>query len=121
MPRILLVDDDTDVLQSTRELLQEEGYEVLVAEDGAQALAFAERDAPDLVILDIVMPHHNGLSVLQRLRRGSRRPPKIIVLTGNAEPRVRQCAQSAGVDAFVQKPFDIDQLLATVQDLLGQL
>jgi len=119
-PRILLVDDDDGVLQSTRELLQEEGYEVLVAEDGARALARAERDAPDLVILDIVMPHHSGLSVLQRLRRGCRRRPKIIVLTGHTDPRVFQCARSAGVDALVRKPFAIDQLLAMIQELLGQ-
>ena len=120
LPRILLVDDDADVLHSTREFLQEAGYEVLVARDGARALACAERDAPDLVVLDIVMPHQSGLSVLQRLRRGYKDPPKIVVVTGNAEPKVRQYAHSAGVDAFVSKPFDIDQLLATIESLLGE-
>ena len=119
MKRILLVDDDEDVLQSTQLALQDSGFEVIVAHDGTQALACAERDAPDLILLDVVMPMRSGLSVLQRLRRAHSRTPRIVVMTANIEDRYAELAETGGADAFIRKPFDIDELLQTIHALLS--
>src|SRR6188472_1789200 len=87
--RVLLVDDDESILESVRCALTSRGDEVLVARDGFQALALAERDAPELIVLDLVMPKRSGLTVLDRLRTRQTNSPHIIMLTANNEPRHR--------------------------------
>jgi CheY-like chemotaxis protein len=116
--RILLVDDDEQILASLRLALQERGYEVLLARDGAEGLARAERDVPDLIVLDVVMPRRSGLMTLDRLRRNPYRTPRIILVTGNDEPRHREFAESRRADAFFAKPFEIDALLEEIDRLL---
>jgi len=116
--RILLVDDDEDVLESTQLALEQHGYSVLIARDGSEALVRAERDLPDLIILDVVMPRRSGFSVLERLRAGHNRSPRIMVVTGNREPRHKEFAESHGADAFMHKPYDIDELIDRVETLL---
>jgi DNA-binding response OmpR family regulator len=69
--RILLVDDDPEIIESLRYALGTKGYNISVARDGNQGLAMAERDAPDMVILDMMMPKRSGFLVLERLRRSS--------------------------------------------------
>ena len=117
--RILLVDDDEEVLESTQLALTEHGYEVLTAKDGSEALIRAERDFPDLIILDVVMPRRSGFSVLEHLRSGHNKAPRIMIITGNREPRHQEFAESHGADAFLYKPYDIDELLARVESLLS--
>ena len=112
--RVLLVDDDESILESVRCALAERGYEVLVARDGAEALARAERDAPDLIVLDLVMPKRSGLTVLDRLRARNTTSPRIIMLTANDEARHRDFALSRGVTAFLAKPFEMEELLTEV-------
>ena len=73
--RILLVDDDREIIESMRIALEAAGYEILVARDGNQGLALAEREDPDLVILDMMMPKRSGFLVLEKLRRTRRVPP----------------------------------------------
>lgn len=77
--------DDEEILESTLSALQEHGYEVITASDGSEALMRAERDLPDLIILDIVMPKRSGFSVLNRLRCGQSRSPRIMIITGNLD------------------------------------
>ena len=117
--RVLLVDDDAEILEVTRMALEEHGYEVLLAHDGAEALMRGERDAPDLIILDVVMPKRSGFAVLKRLRSRHGGSPRIIVMTANDPERYKAHAESHGADAFLPKPFDIDQLLIKVDSLLG--
>lgn len=117
--RVLLVDDDEGVVEPVRLALQEQGYEVLVAHDGAEALMRAERDAPDLILLDVVMPRRSGFAVLNRLSRGRPRAPRIIMMTGNTEPAHRDYAISQGADGFINKPFDMPDLLEQVESLLA--
>ena len=112
--RVLLVDDDESILESVRCALVDRGYEVLVARDGSEALARAERDAPELIVLDLVMPRRSGLTVLDRLRSGNTSSPHIIMLTANDEPRHRDFALSRGVAAFLAKPFAMEDLLTEV-------
>lgn len=116
--RVLLVDDDEDILETTQIILEEHGYRVFVARDGAQALVSAERDRPDLIVLDVIMPRRSGFSVLERLRRIPNRSLRVIVVTGNDEPRHREFACSHGADDFVAKPFDVDDLVMRVEQLL---
>jgi len=116
--RVLIVDDDEEILESTSVALQERGYEVITARDGSQALMRAERDLPDLIILDIVMPKRSGLWVLKQLRRGNSRLPRILVIRGNPDARHQEFAEAQGADAFLRKPFDIDLLLTQVDKLV---
>jgi two-component system response regulator MprA len=117
--RVLLVDDDEEVLRSMQLALEQRGYQVLVARDGLQGLIRAERDAPDLVVLDVVMPKRSGLAVLNQLRKGRARTPRILLITADTDPRHRDFAESRGADAFLNKPFQIDTFLEAVVSLLN--
>ncbi|HHM12885.1 MAG TPA: response regulator, partial [Planctomycetaceae bacterium] len=75
-PRILLVDDDAEIIEAMRYALQSRGYDVVIARDGNQGLVMAEREDPDLVILDMMMPKRSGFLVLERLRRTRKVPTK---------------------------------------------
>jgi DNA-binding response OmpR family regulator len=116
--RILLVDDDQEIIESMRIALQGAGYEILVARDGNQGLALAERENPDLVILDMMMPKRSGFLVLERLRRTRPVPIKIIMVTANEGSRHKAYAEKLGVDDYLRKPFAIDRLLDSVGRLL---
>ncbi|MBN1589069.1 MAG: response regulator transcription factor [Pirellulales bacterium] len=118
--RILLVDDDHEIVESMRLALQAKGYQVVVARDGNQGLAMAEREDPDLVILDMMMPKRSGFLVLERLRRTRPVPLRIIMITANEGSRHKAYAEMLGVDDYIRKPFAMDRLLASVGRLLGQ-
>jgi DNA-binding response OmpR family regulator len=116
--RVLLVDDDADIVEPVRFALQEHGYEVLVASDGSEALMRVERDAPDLILLDVIMPKRSGFSVLERLSRRAGHIPPVIMMSGSAESRHRDYAESQGVSQFLSKPFEMTELLERVDSLL---
>jgi DNA-binding response OmpR family regulator len=117
--RILLVDDDREIIDSMRIALEAEGHEVLIARDGNQGLALSERENPDLVILDMMMPKRSGFLVLEKLRRTRPVPTKIIMVTANEGGRHKAYAETLGVDDYIRKPFAMDRLLASVNRLLG--
>ena len=119
--RILLVDDDQEIIESMRIALQAKGYEVLLARDGNQGLAMAEREAPDLVILDMMMPKRSGFLVIEKLRRSSNDAlvkQKIIMITANEGSRHKAYAEMLGVDDYIRKPFAMDRLMESVERLL---
>ena len=117
--RILLVDDDREIVESMRVALEAGGYEIMVARDGNQGLALAEREDPDLVILDMMMPKRSGFLVLEKLRRSRPVPVRIIMITANEGNRHKAYAEMLGVDDYIRKPFAMDQLLGSVGRLLG--
>jgi DNA-binding response OmpR family regulator len=117
--RVLLVDDDREIIESLRIALEAKGYEVLVARDGNQGLALAERENPDLMILDMMMPRRSGFLVLERLRHTRPVPVRIIMITANEGSRHKAYAELLGVDDYIRKPFAMDRLLASVDRLLG--
>jgi len=117
--RILLVDDDREIIESMRLTLEASGYEVLVARDGNQGLALAERENPDLVILDMMMPKRSGFLVLEKLRRTRPVPIRIIMVTANEGNRHKAYAETLGVDDYIRKPFAMDRLLNSVERLLA--
>jgi DNA-binding response OmpR family regulator len=117
--RILLVDDDYEIIESVRIALEGAGYDILVARDGNQGLALAERENPDLVILDMMMPKRSGFLVLEKLRRTRPIPMRIIMVTANEGSRHKAYAETLGVDDYIRKPFAMDRLLDSVSRLLG--
>lgn len=116
--RVLVVDDDLQFAEATRIALERCGYEVLLAHDGNQGLMSAERESPDLIVLDVMMPRRSGFGVLERVRCQPGAGPRIVMVTANEEPRHQEFAVARGADAFLQKPFDMRELIAAVDRLL---
>ena len=116
---VLLVDDDREIVESMKIALETAGFAVLVARDGNQGLAMAEREDPDLVILDMMMPKRSGFLVLEKLRRTRSVPVRIIMVTANEGSRHKAYAEMLGVDDYIRKPFPMERLLESVRRLLG--
>jgi DNA-binding response OmpR family regulator len=117
--RVLVVDDDDELVESLRTALATRGYEVLVAYDGAQALARVECDRPDLMLLDLVMPRRSGMSVLERMRRGGIESTRVIMMTGTCDQRHRDAAACWDISGFLAKPFAVEKMLDEVEMALG--
>jgi DNA-binding response OmpR family regulator len=119
---VLVVEDDTSIALGLRINLEGEGYRVLVAEDGEKGLELATgaEDAPDLVILDVMLPRLNGLEVLQALRRAGRRMP-VIVLSARTGEMEKVTGLELGADDYVAKPFSLAELLARVRAALRRV
>ena len=116
--RILIVDDDKEITTSMKFALTNKGYEVLVANDGNEGLAMAEKENPDLVILDMMMPKRSGFLVLEKLRRSDVEPVPIIMITANEGSRHKEYAETLGVNEYLRKPFAMDRLIESVKKLL---
>lgn len=116
--KILVVDDDPEILETVRFALASQGYQVQTARDGNQGLAMAETETPDLIILDLMMPRRSGFLVLEKLRETEMAPPRVIVITANEGERHQNYAELLGVDRYLRKPFPMERLLTLVQVLL---
>ncbi|MES9543528.1 response regulator [Actinomadura sp. NPDC000600] len=116
-PRILVVDDEPAVRESLTSSLEFEGYRVTGAADGVAALDRVERDAPDLVVLDVLMPRMDGLTTCRRLRALGATMP-VLMLTARDMVGDRVTGLDAGADDYLAKPFELDELLARVRALL---
>lgn len=114
--RLLVIDDDPQLLTALRRALAYEGYEVLTAESGEAGLRLARERPPDLVVLDVLLPGIDGLEVCRRLRAGGDVP--ILMLTARDEVSDRVAGLDAGADDYLVKPFAVDELLARVRALL---
>ncbi|GGU02572.1 DNA-binding response regulator [Actinomadura citrea] len=116
-PRILVVDDEPAVRESLTSSLEFEGYRVTGAADGVTALDQVERETPDLVVLDVLMPRMDGLTTCRRLRALGATMP-VLMLTARDMVGDRVTGLDAGADDYLAKPFDLDELLARVRALL---
>src|SRR5262245_25406202 len=112
---ILLVDDDVEILAAMKAVLQKRGYRVLTATDGNQGLSVAEREAPDLIVVDMMMPKRSGFLVLEKLKSRPERAPRTIMVTANEGGRHQAYAEMLGVDDYIRKPFAMERLLESVQ------
>ena len=118
-PLIVCADDDPDIRELVMFGLTSHGYRVVFAADGTEALRLAESWEPDLMILDVSMPGLDGLELTRRLRaaeKTSRMP--IVILSARAQPVDVQSGQDAGADAYITKPFGLDELNREVERLL---
>ncbi len=118
--KILLVDDDRDILAAMQLALSDLGPDIYSAQDGNEAIIQAETHAPDLVILDMMLPKRSGFLVMEKLKRGKQRsdPPRVIMITGNLGSRHKMYAESLGVDVYLNKPFRMEKLIDSVKNLL---
>jgi len=112
---ILIVDDDRDFVQGLRLVLEGRGYRIVTAFDGVAGLSAAERERPDLVLVDMMMPKKSGFLVLEALKSKDG-GPRVIMMTANEGSRHRAYAEVLGVDDYLRKPFAMDKLLASVQE-----
>jgi two-component system, OmpR family, KDP operon response regulator KdpE len=115
-PRILVCDDETQILRALRVVLRDAGFEALPASDGEEALDVAAVQNPDAAIIDLVLPDFDGVEVCQRLREWSQMPIIVLSAVGDEDAKVR--ALAAGADDYVTKPFGPRELVARLQAVL---
>jgi two-component system nitrogen regulation response regulator NtrX len=116
-PRLLVIDDEAAIRDSLKMILEYEGYEVLTAPTGEDGIAQAEREAPDLIFLDIKMPGMDGLEVLQRLRHLVEATP-VVVISGHGTVSTAVEATKLGAFDFIEKPLETERVLVTVRNAL---
>ncbi len=118
--RILIVDDEPNIVVSLEWLMKREGFETLIAGDGEAALAAVEQGAPDLVILDVMLPTMNGFEVCRRIRSDPRwNGVKILILSANGRETEVAKGLGVGADAYVTKPFSTKELVAQIRQMVG--
>ena len=117
MPRILIIDDEPEMVRGLEDNLRFEGYQTLSAADGRRGLALALSDAPDLLLLDIMMPGMSGWDVCRELRQKGLDIP-VIMLTARGEEVDRVLGLELGADDYVTKPFSLRELLARIRAVL---
>lgn len=119
--RILIADDDFHTRELLRDLFRSESHEVLLAEDGEQAMLEAKKNPPDIIVLDVMMPGKDGYEVCRELRGNIHtRFIPILFLTGNKEMSKKITGLSLGADDYITKPFDMEELLARVSGILSR-
>jgi len=117
LEHILVVEDDRAVREAVERALSYEGYEVSTARDGAEALSAVLNDPPEAIVLDVMMPHVNGLEACRRIRASGDTTP-ILILTARHEVSDRVEGLDAGADDYMVKPFALEELLARLRALL---
>src|SRR5437763_1610349 len=115
---ILIVDDDTELVEGLRLMLERQGFRVIQAHDGHQGRQMIYNHKPDLVILDMMMPRMGGYPVLEHFRDKKETPP-IIMITANEGSRHKAYAEFLGVVDYIRKPFAMERLMEAVQKALG--
>jgi DNA-binding response OmpR family regulator len=119
--RILLVDDDNDILTSMQAAFEPTGATIETANNGNKAVELVEKNQPDLVILDMMLPGRSGFLVLEKIK--ARKPrnskPFVIMITGNQRARHKMYAESLGVSEYFNQPVKMDKLIATAERLLA--
>jgi DNA-binding response OmpR family regulator len=115
--RVLIVDDDRDVLAIIKQALQAEGALTQCVSDGITAVHIADNDPPDLLVLDMMLPKRSGFLVLERVKTLDP-PPVVIMVTANEGKRHQAYAETLGVDAYMHKPLRLEKLIVTAADLL---
>ena len=118
--RILLVDDDQDILTSMQAAFEPTGAVVETASNGNKAVEIAEKNQPDLVVLDMMLPGRSGFLVLEKIkaRKPKNAKPFVIMITGNQGARHKMYAESLGVSEYFNKPVKMDKLLSAAERLL---
>ena len=121
--KILLVDDDTDILAAMQVALADTGATLETASDGDTAVTRIASGAPDLVVLDMMLPKRSGFLVMEQVNRGRKDgdPPRVIMITGNQGTRHRVYAETLGVDMYINKPFRMEKLTDGIMDLIGEV
>lgn len=119
--RILVVDDEIDLVETVRFSLELEGYEILVAYNGEEALNQARKEHPDLILLDLMLPKLDGYKVCRLLKFDERyKHIPILMLTAKTQDKDKVLGLETGANEYITKPFDMDDLIKKVKDYLRQ-
>jgi two-component system, OmpR family, alkaline phosphatase synthesis response regulator PhoP len=119
--KLLIADDEPNILISLEFLMQREGYEVILARDGQEALDAIARDKPDLVLLDVMMPVKTGFDVCHEVRNSETlRDTRILMLTAKGRDTDIAKGMALGANAYMTKPFSTKELVQKVQEMLGE-
>ena len=114
--RLLVVDDEPSLLRLLQASLETEGYEVILASDGETALKMVDREQPDFMVLDVMMPVIDGWGVLEKIKDRPKRP-RVICLTAKANRRDLVKGWMLGADEYLTKPFDLEKLFETIAEV----
>ncbi len=119
--RILLVDDEPSIVKMVGKRLEVEGFEVLVAMDGQEAVKKVQTEAPDLVILDLMLPKLNGYEVCMMLKEDTRyQKIPVVMFTAKAQEQDEKLGLACGADAYIRKPFKAQELLDQIRALTNK-
>lgn len=119
--RVLLAEDEPNIVESLSFLLERAGYQVMVEIDGLKALDTAMADTPDVMILDVMLPEMDGYEVLRKMRADDRtKSVPVLMLTAKGQREDRRVAMECGADLFITKPFANAELIAAVEQLAGR-
>ena len=119
--KVLLVDDDNDILTSMQAAFEPTGALIEMASNGNKAVELAEKNQPDLVVLDMMLPGRSGFLVLEKIkaRKPKNSKPFVIMITGNQGARHKMYAESLGVSEYLTKPVKLEKLISTAEKLIG--
>ncbi len=119
MKKILLVDDEQDIVETLKFVLESDGYTCFCAYNGEDGLKLAKEIVPDLMILDVMMPKINGFKISRLLKYDAKyKNIPIIMLTARSQESDKQIGEETGADVYITKPFELDEVLSTVSRLL---
>jgi DNA-binding response OmpR family regulator len=119
MPKVLIADDEPELLELLRFSLDADGFEVVTASDGKKALDLSRREKFDVIILDVMMPHMDGYHVAAAITEQLGAPP-VLLLTSRDFSQDQAAIKGSGANAFLSKPFEITELLQVVRDLISE-
>jgi DNA-binding response OmpR family regulator len=118
--KVLVAEDESMLLKTIEIKLRKEGYEVIATEDGRQAMEFIQKESPDLVITDIMMPYASGLEIVSFIRNKMDKKIPVIMLSGMEQEKVVLEAFELGADDYITKPFSLNELVIRVKRLLAR-
>ena len=117
--KILVIDDEEDILKLLRVRLEQEKYKVVTALDGDSGIKMAELETPDLIILDIMMPKVDGYTCLKEIRRLPKtKDIPVLMLSGKEEEKVRDLFAFQKISGYIEKPFELDNLVVRIKEIL---
>ncbi len=117
--RVLIVDDEKNIVVSLEFLLEQAGYQYEIARDGREAMALLEEFSPDLVLLDVMLPHINGFEVCRRIRENAQwAETKIVMLTAKGQEVEMAKGLALGANAYISKPFSTKMLIQKINEIL---
>ncbi len=121
MKNILIVDDEQDIVESLKFVLETAGYNCYTAFDGEEGLRLAKKIMPDLIILDVMMPKINGYKISRLLKYDSKyKNIPILMITARSQEEDKLIGEETGADEYITKPFDLDDVLKQVEKYLGK-
>ncbi len=120
MKKILIVDDEADIIEILQFVLEANGYECVTAMDGEEGLKLAREISPDLIILDVMMPKINGYKISRLLKYDNKyKDIPILMITARSQDEDKLIGEETGADEYITKPFKVDNVLEIVKNYLG--